>query len=81
MRGVLEPALRPNDRELEDRISEQLAETNRPKLRRLAVVVNAGCVTIRGCVQSFYERQLAIRSCQSLVGVESLVDAVEVAAN
>jgi osmotically-inducible protein OsmY len=69
------------DRELSQRISKQLAETNRPNLRRLAVVVNSGCVTIRGCVQSFYERQLAIRSCQSLAGVERLIDAVEVASN
>jgi osmotically-inducible protein OsmY len=69
------------DRELKERISEQLAETNRPNLRRLAVVVNEGCVTIRGCVQSFYERQLAIRSCQSMAGVEQLIDAVEVAAH
>ena len=69
------------DRELKQRISEQLAETNRPNLRRLAVVVNAGCVTIRGCVQSFYERQLAIRSCQSLSGVERFIDAVEVSSN
>ena len=69
------------DRELKQRISEQLAETNRPNLRRLAVIVDAGSVTIRGCVQSFYERQLAIRSCQSLAGVVRLIDAVEVAMN
>jgi osmotically-inducible protein OsmY len=74
-------SLAANDRELKERISVQLAETNRPSLRRLAVVVNEGCVTIRGCVQTFYERQLAIRSCQSLAGVERLVDAVEVAVN
>ena len=70
-----------SDRDLKQRISEQLAETRRPNLRRLAVVVNAGCVTIGGCVQSFYERQLAIRSCQSLAGVERLIDAVEVASS
>jgi osmotically-inducible protein OsmY len=67
------------DRELQNRITEQLAETKRPNLRRLAVAVDEGIVTIRGCVQSFYERQLAIRSCQCLAGVEGLVDAVEVA--
>ncbi len=81
MSAPVGPASFATDRELKKRIDEQLAETRRPNLLRLAVVVNAGCVTIRGCVQSFYERQLAIRTCQSLAGVERLIDAVEVAVN
>ena len=81
MSAPVAPATFAADRELKKRIDEQLAETRRPNLRRLAVAVNAGCVTIRGCVQSFYERQLAIRTCQSFAGVVRLIDAVEVAAN
>ena len=79
MPAALAIATPSTDRELKNRINQQLADTNRPNLRRLAVAVDAGIVTIRGCVQSFYERQLAIRSCQSHAGVQRLIDAVEVA--
>ena len=77
------PALtapRPADRLLERQIASQLAETNRPGLRRLAVNVADGSVTLRGSVASFYEKQLAIQTCRVLAGIERLIDAVEVAA-
>jgi osmotically-inducible protein OsmY len=67
------------DQALESRISHQLAETHRPGLKRLAVNVNGGWVTLRGNVESFYEKQIAIQACQVLAGIERLVDAVEVA--
>jgi osmotically-inducible protein OsmY len=68
------------DRDLERRISHQLAETNRPGLKRLAVKVHGGHVTLRGCVASFYEKQIAIQACRVLTSLDRLVDAVEVAA-
>jgi osmotically-inducible protein OsmY len=68
------------DRQLERQIASQLAETNRPGLRRLAVNVAGGSVTLRGSVASFYEKQLAIQTCRVLAGIERLIDAVEVAA-
>lgn len=77
------PALtvpRSADRLLERQIASQLAETNRPGLRRLAVNVADGSVTLRGNVASFYEKQLAIQTCRVLAGIERLIDAVEVAA-
>jgi hypothetical protein len=37
-------------------------------------------VTLRGCVGSFYERQIAIQACRMLSGIQQLIDAVEVAA-
>jgi len=63
---------------LADRITTQLAETNRANLRRLSVNVRAGEVTLRGCVGSFYERQIAIQTCRELPGIDRLIDAVEV---
>ena len=66
------------DRLLANRIVAQLAETNRANLRRLSVDVQAGEVTLRGRVASFYEKQIAIQTCHML-GVERLVDAAEVA--
>ncbi len=68
------------DRDLERRITHQLAETNRPGLKRLAVKVHGGHVTLRGCVTSFYEKQIAIQACRVLTSLDRLVDAVEVAA-
>jgi len=68
------------DKDLERKITHQLAETNRPSLRRLAVKVSGGNVTLRGCVASFYEKQIAIQACRELTSLDRLVDAVEVAA-
>lgn len=70
---------RTADRELERKISIHLAETQRAGLRGLAVKVVDGCVQLQGRVQSFYEKQLAIHSCQSLRGLVRAVDAAEVA--
>ena len=69
-----------NDRLLASRISTQLAETNRASLKRLAVDVRGGNVTLRGSVGSFYEKQIAIQACRLFPGIERLIDAVEVAA-
>jgi osmotically-inducible protein OsmY len=59
-------------------IATQLAETNRANLRRLSVAVRGGEVTLRGCVASFYERQIAIQTCRVLTGIVRVNDAVEV---
>jgi osmotically-inducible protein OsmY len=67
------------DRLLANLISTQLAETNRPSLRRLSVDVSGGEVTLRGHVSTFYEKQVAIQTCRLLAGIERLIDAVEVA--
>ena len=64
---------------LANQITTQLAETNRASLKRLSVNVRAGEVTLRGNVSSFYERQIAIQTCQELSGIGRVIDAVEVA--
>jgi osmotically-inducible protein OsmY len=63
---------------LANRIAAQLAETNRASLKRLSVDVQAGEVTLRGSVGSFYEKQVAIQACRMLAGIRRLIDAVEV---
>jgi len=68
------------DRLLASQIESQLAETHRASLKRLSVNVDAGEVTLRGSVGSFYEKQIAIQACRMLAGIERLIDAVEVAA-
>jgi osmotically-inducible protein OsmY len=69
----------PADRLLANKISTNLADTNRFNLKRLAVDVQRGEVTIRGCVGSFYERQIAIQTCRLVPGIDRLIDALDVA--
>jgi osmotically-inducible protein OsmY len=63
---------------LASQITSQLAGTNRANLRRLAVDVREGAVTLRGRVASFYEKQIAIEACRLRADVSRLVDATEV---
>ena len=67
-----------HDQSMIRQIKFSLAELHRPNISRLKVEVLAGQVTLRGRVTSFYEKQLAMHSCLSLLGTGKLVDAVEV---
>ena len=75
--GVPGSVLLDADKSLQLRIVAQLAQSHHQALRRLAVEVNEGLVTLRGSVQWFYEKQLAFQFCQSQ-GARQLIDAVEV---
>lgn len=68
------------DQELHRRVLGELADTHRHSLQGLAVEVRQGMVHLRGCVRSFYEKQLAIHSCIRAAGAGRVVDAVEVPA-
>ena len=74
------PALEMTDLELQKRVVVHLAEKNRPSLRRLAVQVHHGIITLSGRVASYYEKQLAIHSCVAVAGCGRLVDAMQVVA-
>ncbi len=63
---------------LASQIARQLAETNRANLKRLAVDVREGALTLRGRVASFYEKQIAIEACRLRADLSRLVDATEV---
>ena len=67
------------DQDLQRRVLTFLAGRYLPSLRSLQVEVHEGTVTLRGQVASFYEKQVAIHSCQRVAGVRHLVDAVDVA--
>lgn len=75
---VATPHYVTNDQDLQRRVVSYLAGRYLPSLRQLQVSVQEGTVTIRGRVQSFYEKQVAIHSCQRVAGVHKLVDAVDV---
>jgi osmotically-inducible protein OsmY len=68
------------DRELERRVVSYLADRHLPGLRHLKVEAASGTVTLKGTVNSFYEKQLSQQCCRRVAGVLKLIDAVDVAA-
>lgn len=66
------------DLELERRVVNFLAGRHLPGLRHLSVKATNGRVTLRGRVQSFYEKQLCHQCCSRVAGVVELVDDVDV---
>jgi osmotically-inducible protein OsmY len=73
-----QPAYDQHDSALETRIIETLERQNFPALRSIKVQVHHGMVTLRGKVNSFYERQLCIHACKRLPGVRSMKDRLQV---
>ena len=67
-----------SDDEICQRVRKFLGSRHFPSFRRLGVAVKHGSVTISGQVCSFYEKQVAITSCQHVAGVLSLIDRIEV---
>ncbi|MFO0901687.1 MAG: BON domain-containing protein [Pirellulales bacterium] len=80
MPEVLAMGVEHADGELARRVVSTLLERQVPALRQITVAVSDGIVTLKGRVQSFYERQLCLICCQRIVGVRKLVDQIEVAA-
>ena len=64
--------------ELEQRVQLFLASSNLPALRHLAVEIDGDTVILRGQVQTFYEKQLAVEFSRRVAGVIRVVDLVEV---
>jgi osmotically-inducible protein OsmY len=68
------------DRDLERRVANYLVGKHVPGLRHLAVEARGGTVTLRGRVQTFYEKQLCQDCSRRVAGVVRLIDAVDVVA-
>lgn len=66
------------DEELQQRVSHFLFSRHFPAFRNLDIEVEKGTVTLTGKVQSYYEKQIAMTSCQHVSGVVSLIDEIEV---
>lgn len=70
--------MRPTkDRDLTRRVMNFLRQ-HFPRLRTVEVEARQGIITIRGRVNSFYERQLCIHCCQRVAGVVRLNDELNV---
>lgn len=67
-----------SDCDLQRQIVTSLAASQMPGLRELQVVVNAGTVTLRGRVRSFYEKQLGQQFSRRVAGVLQFVDEIDV---
>lgn len=67
------------DEDVAHRVEEFLSRQHFPTIQQLGIVVEQGELTVRGCVESFYEKQVAMTVCQQVPGVLMLVDEIEVA--
>lgn len=61
-----------------EKLRQALSELHRPGIARLCISRLDGKLVLSGRVGSFYERQLAIRQCQTILGSGQVIDAVEV---
>jgi len=64
--------------EVRQRVSSFLHSRHFPAFRNFEIEVDRGAVTLTGKVQSYYEKQIAINSCQNVQGVVSLIDEIVV---
>jgi osmotically-inducible protein OsmY len=81
MNAVLERAVDSADRDLERRVLSFLHGWQRPGLRNVEVQAAGGTVTLRGTVNSYYEKQLSQQCCRRVAGVVKLIDAISVSAS
>ncbi len=66
------------DQDVQWRVAMFLNSRHFSNFRKLDVAVYHGRVTLRGQLDSFYEKQVAINSCQHVAGVLGLVDEIDV---
>lgn len=69
------------DDDVRRRVSSILSSRHFPVFRGLDIEVEHGAVTLSGEVHSFYEKQIAMTSCQHVVGVLTLIDEILVRNN
>jgi osmotically-inducible protein OsmY len=68
------------DRDLENRIRRFLAGLHRHSLLKLEIEAENGEVTVRGELDSFYEKQLALAGCRRVAGVVKVNEKIGVGA-
>ncbi len=66
------------DDDVRRRVSRFLHSRHFPAFRNLEIEVVHGAVRLTGEVQSYYEKQVAMTSCQHVAGVLSLIDEIDV---
>lgn len=64
------------DPDLHARVHNFLCSRHLPAIRGLEIAVENGTVTLSGIVPTYYEKQVALNSCQHVAGVLALVDEI-----
>lgn len=67
------------DSDVQGRVSNFLHNKNFPAFREIDVEVHHGTVTLTGIVCSYYEKQVALNTCQRVAGVLAMIDQIDVA--
>ena len=67
-----------SNEDLARRVKIFLSSRHHPSFRHLHVEANGGTITVRGRVNSFYEKQLSYQCCRHVAGVFNIVDQVDV---
>lgn len=65
--------------DLQRRIVSYLEQRHYPAIRDLKISTHNGAVTLQGKLNSFYEKQICISTCQRVAGVLRIIDEMEVA--
>ncbi len=68
-----------SDDDVERRVTSYLSTRHFPAFRELEISVDRGSVTVSGCLNTYYEKQVALNTCRRVAGVVALVDEVSVA--
>ena len=66
------------DDDLQFRVESFLRSRHFPDFEQIEVDVQNGSVTLSGILRSYYEKQVAINSCQRVAGVVDLIDNLDV---
>lgn len=66
------------DSDVQGRVSNFLHNKKFPAFRDINVEVHHGTVTLTGSVCSYYEKQVALNTCQRVAGVLSMIDHIDV---
>lgn len=66
------------DNDIQVRVKSFLSSRHFPAFREIDVQVDNGTVTLQGQVNSYYEKQVALNSCQHVAGVLATVDQIVV---
>lgn len=66
------------DEDVRFRVTSYLGSRHLDALKQIAVEVQNGTVCLTGKVGSYYEKQVALSSCQRVAGVLTMVDHLEV---
>lgn len=66
------------DNDIRVRVKSFLFSRHFPAFREIDVRVDNGTVTLQGQVNSYYEKQVALNSCQHVAGVLATVDQIVV---